>query len=338
MPPRSSTAHPVQRISGPAELVQAVPYLLGFHPRQSLVLVGLHERSLVVTARLDLADAVVPAALRHTIGALVRGGSSAIVAAVYDDTVAVADVGPLPWAGLAEQLADAAEQAGCELTDALLVGGRRWWSLTCTSPQCCPRQGRELDAATSAFAAAATVEGKVALPDRSAVEALLEPLPDVERQRLDPAIAEQEHAEVQAVLDGAAPRRERATKRALFATARASSAPGAEPVGDEEVVRFGVALSSTPFRDAVWLAVDDGRLDGRALWRELARRLPAPYDAAPLFLYGWAAWRAGDGTQAGMAAQRALDSHPDYTAAELLRAAVYSGLDPHRTPRLRRPA
>jgi hypothetical protein len=36
----------------------------------------------------------------------------------------------------------------------------------------------------------------------------------------------------------------------------------------------------------VWLAVDDHTLPDGELWLDLARRLPAPYDAAPLFLYG----------------------------------------------------
>jgi len=91
------------------------------------------------------------------------------------------------------------------------------------------------------------------------------------------------------------------------------------------------------FQDETSRGVDQGRLDGRALWRELARRLPPPYDAAPLFLYGWASWRDGRGPLAGIAAERALASDPDYTAAELLLGALQQGLDPHRTPRLRMP-
>jgi hypothetical protein len=85
------------------------------------------------------------------------------------------------------------------------------------------------------------------------------------------------------------------------------------------------------------MAVDDGRLDGRALWRDLGRRLPSPYDASPLFLFGWAAWRAGDGALAGIAAERAIASDPGYSAADLLLAALARGVDPRRLPRLRLP-
>src|SRR5690349_6326837 len=71
-------------ISGPAELLQAEPYLLGFHPAQSLVLVGLHDQRLVVTARLDLTDAVL-GGIPHAASAMVRGGSTSFVAVIYDD-------------------------------------------------------------------------------------------------------------------------------------------------------------------------------------------------------------------------------------------------------------
>jgi len=56
------------------------------------------------------------------------------------------------------------------------------------------------------------------------------------------------------------------------------------------ITGFGVALQSYPVRDALWLAIDDGRLRGIELWVNLARRLPSPYDAAPLFLAAWASY------------------------------------------------
>ena len=115
-----------------------------------------------------------------------------------------------------------------------------------------------------------------------------------------------------ALLNGSGERHDRSVKRAIFAAARSADLPGAD-AGDrsrEDVVRFGVALSRYPIRDAVWMAIDDGRIDGRELWRTMALRLPSPYDAAPLFLFGWANWRAGNGALAGIAAERAVASDP----------------------------
>ncbi|MDT4919329.1 MAG: hypothetical protein QOI15_231, partial [Pseudonocardiales bacterium] len=88
------------RITGPSELLQAVPYLLGFHPVGSLVLIGLRDTRLVVTARLDLDDACFDA-VAHAVAAMARGGSTSFVAVVYDDDALLPGTGELPWAELA---------------------------------------------------------------------------------------------------------------------------------------------------------------------------------------------------------------------------------------------
>jgi hypothetical protein len=331
--PRTEFLSSTCRISGPGELLQAVPYLLGFHPHDSLVLIGLDDGRLVVTARLDLADADAPGVVAHTLEAMVRGGSSSVLAAIYDDSATA------EWPAVVGRadLVGSAAQAGCLLLEILLVTDGRWVSLLCAEPSCCPDEGHPLPTEPSAFAAAATFDGVVALPDRAALEAGLDPLPAADCDALSPLIAAAENAAVGAALNHSARRLERSIKRAIFAAARESDEPGWRGPDAETVARFGAALSRIALRDAVWTAVDNARLDGRPLWRELARRLPSPYSAAPLFLFGWAAWRSGDGTLAGIAAERAVASDPHYSAADLLLAALSHGIDPRRLPRLRLP-
>jgi hypothetical protein len=217
--------------------------------------------------------------------------------------------------------------------EVLAVHGDRWWTYSCDAIGClCPIDGRPVDASGSTFAAAATYRGMVALPTRADAVALLDPVPD--RDLLLPLIVKHENAMVQAAVQGHGQRSERAVKRAIFAGARDLDAGAAMPT-DERAARFGVALTAITIRDAVWLAIDEHRIDGTALWRDLARRLPPPYDAAPLFLAGWSAWRAGNGMLAGEAARRAIASDRAYSAADLLLAAVDGGIDPRRMPRLR---
>ena len=325
----------MQRISGPEELLQAVPYLLGFHPADSLVLVGLAGKRVTVSARLDLAD-VGFGGSRYTLTALANCGSTSVIAVVYDHTVSADECRDnLPWLGLVSDLEGEAAALGCRVDDAVLVSGNRYWSLMCSDFTCCPREGRELVHAGSEFSAAATYAGLVALPDRASLATLLDPLPDEERNALSDEISQVEDRSVRATINAGGQRYERSAKRALFAAARISGAPGWSGVASAEAARFGAALRVTPIRDAVWMAIDDDRLDGRSLWRDLARRLPSPYDAAPLFLYGWASWRHGDGALARIAADRAVLSNPDYTAADLLLAALNQVVDPRRMPRLR---
>jgi hypothetical protein len=324
---------PVLRAAGPAGILQAVPYLLGFHPAESLVLIGLDDRAVRVTARLDLSEADVPS-VRHTVLRLADAAPQ-IIAAVYTGE-APDRSGFLPHGGVVAAVADAVARAGCVLADALLVHAERYWSFLCDDPGCCPPEGNPFDPRSSAFAAAATVAGLVALPDRAAMEQVLDPEPAASREALWPALAEAERAVDELRAAGRAARYVRSVKRAVFAAARdADGVAVPVPSGDEQLVRFGVALRERPVREPVWLAVDHGRLDGRALWLDLARRLPAPYDAAPLFLYGWAAWREGNGALARTAAERAVASDPGLTAADLLLAALRHGVDPRRMPRLR---
>jgi hypothetical protein len=334
MTKRRRVQPPVQRISGPGELVQAVPYLLGFHPARSLVLVGMRGTRLVVTARLDLADAQ-SGGIGYTIAALAHAGSTSVVVAVYDDDARIDDADDLPWHQLACDVEADAEAAGCVLSDVLLVARGRYWSLSCANPECCPPEGTELDTGPSAFTAAATYTGMVALPDRAAVEALLEPVPDDERARVKAPIEQAERAAVAETVAGRGHRYERSIKRAIFAAARAAAEPGWPGSTADDLVRFAAALRVIGIRDAVWMAVDDRRIDGRELWRELARRLPSPYDVAPLFLYGWASWRRGAGALTRVAAERAIASDPEYAAADLLLAALDNVVDPRRMPRLR---
>jgi hypothetical protein len=330
---------PQLRVASPSELFEAIPYLLGFHPRSSLVLVGLRRGQLIVTARIDLADADLArpspstGLLTHTLTAVARGGAETLIAVAYlephDD-----DFDSPRWARLAAAIGTASASLGCPAHDTLFVRAERWRSPMCAVRECCGPSGHRLDPRLTHVSAAATYAGLVARPDRAALSALFEPT-EAGRERLDRLVRSEIARE--ATTDQALKSRRLAVKRALFAAARVADidGPWSSP-NDAAAARFAAGLHEVALRDRIWIAIDDRRLDGRRLWLDLARRLSAPYDAAPLFLYGWASWRAGDGAVAGIAAERALSSDPAYSAADLLLAALSQGVNPHRLPRLRR--
>jgi hypothetical protein len=337
---------PLVTVRGPADLAQLVPYLMGFHPSRSLAIVGLADRRVQVSARVDLDELLDDGAegmLAGTITAMASGGVQRFVGIVYDDD-ALPDgrrgAAQLPWAGIAAMLDIEVGRANCELDDVALVSAGRIYSYVCHLTACCPPEGRELDTASTA-AAEATYAGLVALPDRASLAALLDPAPESEREALFPALEQAERAAVAAIATGERTKIDRAATRALFAAARGADgadAPSAQPptaLSNEQLIGFAVALQRLEVRDSVWLGVDDGRLDGRALWRAMAHRLPAPFDAPALFLFAWASYRDGDGALAGIAAERALGSDPAYSAADLVLAALSHAISPNRLPRLR---
>lgn len=329
------------QLHGPGDLLEMIPYLLGFHPRDSLVIVGLDGRRVGATARIDLRELDTPDHLARALRVVADNGATTAVAAIYDVAAAGVVKAGLPHRRLVTDLIEHADRHGPDVCDVLLVADGTWWSYLCRDDQCCPPTGRPLPGDSSPAAAAAIYAGLVALDDREDLAASLTPDDDDARGALRPLIDKHEHLAASATARGHGPRRERSVKRAIFAAARDADTSlfvGVDGgISDENACRYAVALSETVIRDAVWLAVDQGRLDGRRLWQAIARRVPAPYDAAPLFLFGWASWRAGNGPAAGLAADRALVSDPAYTAAELLLAALAHGLDPRRTPRLRVP-
>ena len=340
---------PLLKVRGPGDLAQAVPYLLGFHPSRSLVLVGLERKRVTVTARIDLDDVEQVAGravlLPRTIAAMKHGGAESFVAIVYSDGATTGgDDGVVPPFGadgalihseLAQDIHAAVGRAGAEVDEVALICGGRMWSYECDDPDCCPPEGRPLENG-SVIAAEAAFAGMVALPDRESLVELFAPTDERDCPEIGAAIRDAERAAVATIVAGTTMRANRSDVRALFAAARAWDEPGAEPVVEPAwAARFAVALRRFEVRDPVWLGIDDDRIDGRALWRRLATILPAPYDAAPLFLFAWASYRAGNGALANIAALRALDSDPEYSAADLVLAAISNAVDPRRMPRLR---
>jgi hypothetical protein len=349
----TSTDTPRIRVSRPGELIETIPYLLGFHPKESLVLLGFNKRAtsrtrgseVQIAIRVDLPDCDPSAAdFSPVISALLQVKSTEAVPVIYAESPEVDGAPADPrdcWAELARSICAALNAAGIAAIDALAVSETHWWSLMCRVPTCCPPEGTVREVGCSEAAAHATLAGMVALPDREALAGQLTGRSRAERDKLEPQLAAAEHRLVKAALDDRIGRLLRSDATALFSAARVLSAQassskqsGPRPLTPSKIARFGVALADIAIRDKLWLAVDERSLDAKELMSQLHTRLPAPYDAGPMFLFGWQHWRAGNGTLAAMAAERALESDPGYSAARLLFEAVQAGLDPRTTPML----
>ena len=332
-------------LDGPGELLETLPYLLGFHPHDSVVLVGLDQTRLVVTTRIDLDSAADRSVVDDSVRILLRARASMAIVVVYaaptDVPVRSAPRGqPLPHESVATAVKIALRAAGLSWLDTLFVQDGYWWSYPGREAACsCCVEGTRLPGDHATGPAAAVFAGMQAYPSRDALEAVLDPDPALDHGWQLSLIEAAELQLVQATPSGGRDRELRSVKRALFAAAREADRSlfpqPANVASSATLARFAVGLREISIRDALWLAIDQQRLDGRGFWLQLLQRLPAPYDSAPLFLFGWASWRDGNGTLASIAAQRALISRPGYTAAELLLSAVQNGLDPYRTPKLR---
>lgn len=327
-----TTDQPVIRITGPRDLVDLVPYLVGFWPTESLVLVSLRgsRRRVGLTLRIDLVGVRSGSeALEHCAAHLARAGARSVMVMVYRDRVGGTGGRALPDARLAERVMRKVRMRGVEVDEALLVTRDRWWSYLCDDPSCCPAAGHPITPPDrpSAVVAAATVAGLVAAPDRGSLERSVDPAPAADREAVALLVAA-----AQARADGRGrgdDRRYRAAVADEVAAAVAGQRSGRTHLDDDTAARLLVALRDIGIRDqCCGYATGADSAAMQALSMQLARRATAPYDVAPYTVLAWCAWRDGNGALARIAVERALRSDGSYALATLLAQALDRGINP----------
>lgn len=336
----ASDVAPVLSVRCPADLIGVVPYLLGFHPDDSLVVVAQRGSRIVFAVRYDLparADGAAPAEARHVAGVVHRQGVDTATVLGYGPPGRVTACVPL--------LAAALRSAGLTVLDELRITDGRFFSYLCKEPACCPPEGTACPPGNSVVAAAATFAGQVALPDRATLAAQLAPVDGAARAAMRSATRQADERLIRLLSSAAATQQsgERALRRSGETAVRAAlhRHRRGDRLTDDEVAWLGVVLTRTPVRDVAWeLITDDGGQLG--LWTDVLRRVEPGFEPAPACLLAFAAWRCGHGALASVALQRALEQDPDYSMAVLLDEVLRHGLppatvaDPPR-PRPRRP-
>ncbi|MEU8230160.1 DUF4192 family protein [Actinoplanes sp. NPDC048967] len=173
-----------QMVSSPAELISAVPFLIGFHPADSLVVVALRGTLITFAVRIDLPELTAPeeearAAVLHLATVVLRQDAEAVTIIGYGEESRVAPA--------VMRISDAFRKAGATVVDELHVEDGRFRSYLCTDSSCCPPEGQPCEPAHSVVAAEATFAGAVALPDRGALSEQLAPVTGDDREAMEAA-------------------------------------------------------------------------------------------------------------------------------------------------------
>ncbi|GIH62106.1 DUF4192 domain-containing protein [Microbispora siamensis] len=305
-------------LSSPADILAAVPYLVGFHPADSLVVTGVAGPEVRLTTRWDLPvasgdlDRLVTLLRRESVTAafVVGYGPGALV------TPAVDTVTRLLHAG------------GIRVAESLRAEGGRYWSYSCGSATCCPPEGTPYDTERSHVAAEAVMHGLVALPDRGSLRRSVQPCGGAAMRQVTLRVM----ADLRAVPEpGGSVADETAARFVAEGLARVRRAIGLYDSGgrldDEGAARLGLDLAVVRVRDEAWALIDD-RDAHIALWRDLTRRLEPGHVAPAASLLAAAAWHRGECALAGMALERALAADPGYSMALLLRQALVHMMSP----------
>lgn len=350
-------------LRGPADLADALPYLMGFHPTDSVVLVGLHGGRGRFGGRLrhgiprseqewgpaadQLADCLISGSEQRD------GRPDAIVLFLCQDPVAGEAAGEVmerlrPFAQL---LRTACGSLDVPVLEALCISNGRYWSYCCPDGRCCPTDGNLLALpGTTVMAAAATYAGIQVRGSLRELEQRLAPWSGAHESEQLHALDEVGAAMVTRILDtngrSQVARETLDLARGLLERVGDTPVPSVAGVADfrddglishdeAAAVILGLQDRETRDRAARWMEGPEAHAALR-LWRALARRCVGPYvehAAAPLALAAWVSWSTGDEPGARVALELALRADPDYTFARLLHQACDEGVDPEKLRR-----
>ncbi len=305
-----------------AELLAYTPYVFGFHPADSIVLIGTEGAEVTFGARYDLPPP----------GEDDSPGIARVVARQQLRAVTVIGYGPPERATPAVlRVAQAVTDAGVRVEDALRVTDGRWWSCFCEDPHCCPAEGRPCAPPDNPIAAQAVFRGKVALPDREALVAQVAAVTGPARVAMAVATA---RAHVRMTDLSAADRRDRRVGRLVRRAGRLvvqeaeRRQRAGRPLTDNQVAWLGVLLVHRAVLRHALTRTDDQEWRIR-LWTDVLRRVEGAYVPAPACLLALAAWRVGNGALARVAIDRALRVKSDHPLVRGIDRLLNDGVSPH---------
>ncbi|MFJ4863788.1 DUF4192 domain-containing protein [Streptomyces sp. NPDC088748] len=356
--PSGAATGPQITLRSPAELADALPYMLGFHPTDSLVMVAVHGEGGRFGGRLRVGIPSTPAewedTARQVADCLIRGSErragkpDGIVVYLCQEPAGEED-GRRVMDGLrplAQRIRLACGALDVPVLEALCLSAGRFWSYVCPDERCCPAEGTRLAAVgTSVLAATATFAGLQVRGSLKEIEGRLAPLRGAVADEAERALDRAAAVLVPRILDGTT-REEVGAETIALARAlmrRMTLAPPVEGgalgddwddalLGHDEAASLILGLQDREIRDiaAEWME-DEEAAPALRLWRALARRCVGAYAehaAAPLTLAGWVCWSTGDEPTARIAFGMALRADAEYRFAQLLHHACNEGIDP----------
>lgn len=295
----------------PADLLAAVPCVLGFHPHESLVMLTFARAGHAFHARVDLPEdpGDLPELCAVLLDAAVSNRVDRAVLIAYTEREG-------PARAALEAVHDAFDARDIDVVELLRADGARWWQMRDGLPSRW-YGGVPYDVTSHPFLAQTVLAGRVTLGSREELVATLEPSAEAVRET-QRALA----ARAAPLAEGQRP----AEARWLVTTVREYVDSGA-PMPTAELARLLADCRDLQLRDAVWALMS--RKDATRhldFWRAVLRRTPAAWSAAPAGLLAFAAWLSGQGALAWCAVDRCREAEPEdplaAAVADLLAAAV----------------
>ncbi|NYG07804.1 hypothetical protein BJ986_002291 [Phycicoccus badiiscoriae] len=330
-------------LTSPGELLTVVPYILGFHAQDSIVVICIRDRHLGLVQRLDLPETgEEERSMRGLLPALLDERPESVILLGYEST-------PAQSAPILEAMTQALTEHGLRVHDRLVVRDGRWRSLDCDNPSCCSLEGTAVPSPADVSAVTAEFVGQEAAPHRVREDLVAQLEADDRAPAVGALLAttaqpmgQDELAAAWARIvhtgDDPPPISPRDAARAtaslrdlgLRDAVVAALTPGSPPVEDLPPHARGFMRALAPGWNAddndTATVIAQNRVQARLI--HLCAMLPDRHAAPALTVLGCFTWWRGDGALTRAALARALRCQPDYPLALLLEQMVDLAINP----------
>jgi hypothetical protein len=335
--PPSPDEPEVIKLRGPGDTIGSVPYLLGFHPTDSVVVIATDPvtRHMVAAARMDLPEpGYEDAVATRLAGALAGRSPLGLTLVIIAPAGALPDPASptsrdsvdLPRQAFVDQIEAMFSALGCTVEQAL-------WAAASTAGAAWrdyhdPRHaGAVPDLTISPVAAHSVLAGLVTYANREEMAALFAP-------DHDDVLARRAMLLAACKTGGTGHRADR--YRGYHGVERAvrEARQGRLPTRDEDIIRLAVALGDHWIRDACLRHThSEFSVAAEQLWLHLVRAIPGPDRAEPAVLLAVTSYLRGDAVASGMALNCALTANPRHRLGMLMTDVVECGMPPARLRR-----
>jgi hypothetical protein len=306
-------------LTSPHDLLAAIPFLIGYHPENSLVLVALKDDTVGMAMRVDMPTDIAAESYDLLASHFQREAADAALIVAYVD--AQTDPEPVLINSSAALL-----RAGISIKESLIVSDGRYRSMLCHDSECCPPLGTPIPDIDSSRIALEHVIAGHPMP-YSNVAGLVQSI-----AALPSAMEERWQSEVQVFwVEGDSEnlldlQRDGATA-VIDLAGEYTQGRGAE---DRELAARVIGrLSDIQVRDFALGSHNDETADAYwQMWRDLLLIAPRGFVAPIASIFAALAYERGEGALAHKALDRALVDDERYSLALLLRRVFTAGWPP----------
>jgi hypothetical protein len=309
------------------DLITAVPFLIGFHPTNSLVLIAVKDGAIGLAMRIDLPSHIDSDEIDLLAHHFIREQAQAALLVAYmpqersDGDSLLISLG----AGLIRN--------GIEIQESLLISGGRYRSIICRDGTCCPAAGKALPAIEDSAIAAEHVVAGIPMPYGDISE-LIDSIAADSQSLSKEWISDVSGYLVDEDSPEIGPLRRDGVEAMLLLLDEFRIGRG--PTDQRLVARVIGRMSDVQVRDyAMGVHQEDNYDLFFAMWRELLRLSPVGSVAPIACIVAAMAYENGDGALAQRALDRAISDNASYPLAALLRRVFNAGWPPQSFAQMR---